>query len=59
MSAHYCCENCRRLRNELAALKDAVQALQECVNGERNDFENVASILNGALKRNKTYENKA
>lgn len=36
--------------NEIAALRDAIAELKRFVEGERHDPENIAGIINGALK---------
>ena len=38
------------LRNENSALVDAIAALKDFVEGNRNDSEKIAEIINGALK---------
>ncbi len=43
-------ERIRELENEVAALKDAIQALKDMVDGKRNDYDNISEILNGALR---------
>ena len=40
---------CVRLRNERDALRDALAELKRFVTGERNDAQNIAEIINGAL----------
>jgi len=41
---------CKRLRDENAALRDAIDALHDCVSGERTDFAGVIAMLNGAMR---------
>lgn len=40
------------LEEENAALKDAMEALKDYVDGKRSDSENISAIINGALKVN-------
>lgn len=37
-------------QNETAALRDAFNELKRFVDGERHDSENIAAIINGALR---------
>jgi hypothetical protein len=41
---------CKRLRDENAALRDAIDALHDCVSGERTDYAGVIAMLNGAMR---------
>ena len=37
-------------QNETSALRDALNELKRFVDGERHDSENIAAIINGALR---------
>lgn len=41
---------CKRLRDENAALRDAIDALHDLVSGQRADFGDVVKMLNGAMR---------
>jgi len=44
-------ESCAALKNENEALRDAIEALHECVNGTgRRSDTDVAELLNGAMR---------
>jgi hypothetical protein len=44
------------MEEENAALKDAMEALKDYVDGKRSDSENISAIINGALKLNAPNE---